>query len=58
MPYGTGCLLVKDPGALRRSHSVSAHYMPGMQGDPDSVDFCEISPELSRNFRGLGSGSR
>jgi aromatic-L-amino-acid/L-tryptophan decarboxylase len=53
MPYGTGSLLVKDPATLRRSHSVSAHYMPGMQDDPDSVDFCEISPELSRNFRGL-----
>ena len=53
MPYGSGCLLVRDPGALRRSHSVQAHYMPGMQEDPDNVDFCEISPELSRNFRGL-----
>jgi aromatic-L-amino-acid decarboxylase len=53
MPYGAGSLLVKDPGALRRSHSVLAHYMPGMQDDADSVDFCEISPELSRNFRGL-----
>lgn len=53
MPYGSGCLLVRDSGALRRSHSVQAHYMPGMQEDPDSVDFCEISPELSRNFRGL-----
>ncbi len=53
MPYGSGCLLVRDPGALRRSHSVQAHYMPGMQDDADSVDFCEISPELSRNFRGL-----
>lgn len=53
MPYGSGCLLVKDPGALRRSHSVKAHYMPGLQEDPDCVDFCEISPELSRNFRGL-----
>jgi len=53
MPYGTGSLLVKDPAALRRSHSVTAHYMPGLQDDPDSVDFCEISPELSRNFRGL-----
>ena len=53
MPYGTGCLLVKDPATLRLSHSVSAHYMPGMQDDADSVDFCEISPELSRNFRGL-----
>ncbi len=54
MPYGSGCLLVRDPGALRRSHSVQAHYMPGMQDDADCVDFCEISPELSRNFRGLG----
>ena len=54
MPYGSGCLLVKDPDALRRSHSVQAHYMPDMQDDPDCVDFCEISPELSRNFRGLG----
>jgi aromatic-L-amino-acid decarboxylase len=54
MPYGSGCLLVKDPEVLRRSHSVSGHYMPGMQQDPDSVDICEISPELSRNFRGLG----
>ncbi|MEO8586239.1 MAG: pyridoxal-dependent decarboxylase [Acidobacteriota bacterium] len=53
MPYGSGCLLVKDPAALRRSHSVQAHYMPDMQDDPDSVDFCELSPELSRNFRGL-----
>jgi aromatic-L-amino-acid decarboxylase len=53
MPYGSGCLLVRDPGVLRRSHSVQAHYMPDMQEDPDSVDFCEISPELSRNFRGL-----
>ena len=53
MPYGSGCLLVRDPGALRRSHSVQAHYMPGMQEDADSVDFCEISTELSRNFRGL-----
>jgi aromatic-L-amino-acid decarboxylase len=54
MPYGTGSLLVKDPATLRRSHGVSAHYLPGMQDDPDCVDFCEISPELSRNFRGLG----
>jgi aromatic-L-amino-acid/L-tryptophan decarboxylase len=53
MPYGVGCLLVREPLTLRRSHSVLAHYMPHMQDDPDSVDFCEISPELSRSFRGL-----
>jgi aromatic-L-amino-acid decarboxylase len=53
LPYGTGSLLVKDAAALRRAHSVGAHYLPGMQTDPDLVDFCEISPELSRDFRGL-----
>ncbi len=26
-----------------------------MQRDPDLVDFCEISPELSRSFRGLAA---
>lgn len=53
LPYGTGSLLVRDPEALRRSHSVHADYMPAIQDDADLVDFCEISPELSRDFRGL-----
>jgi aromatic-L-amino-acid decarboxylase len=53
LPYGTGCLLVRDAESLRRAHSVRAGYLPGMQDDPDLVDFCEVSPELSRGFRGL-----
>jgi aromatic-L-amino-acid decarboxylase len=53
LPYGTGSLLVKDASSLRRAHSVEADYLPGMQSDPDLVDFCQISPELSRDFRGL-----
>lgn len=53
VPYGSGCLLVRDGDALRRAHSVAAEYMPPLQEDPDLVDFCEISPELSRGFRGL-----
>ncbi len=53
MPYGSGCLLVRDGEALRRAHSVHADYMPALQEDGDLVDFCEISPELSRGFRGL-----
>ncbi len=53
LPYGTGSLLVRDVGALRRTHSSHADYMPAMQDDCDLVDFCEISPELSRDFRGL-----
>jgi aromatic-L-amino-acid decarboxylase len=53
LPYGTGSLLVKDGEALRRAHTVHAHYMPPMQEDADLIDFCLYSPELSRDFRGL-----
>ena len=53
LPYGTGALLVREPAALRRAHASRAEYLPPMQEDPDFVDFCELSPELSRDFRGL-----
>jgi aromatic-L-amino-acid decarboxylase len=53
LPYGTGCLLVRDKEALERAHHLEADYMPAMQQAPDLVDFCELSPELSRDFRGL-----
>lgn len=53
LPYGIGALLVRDGEALRRAHAVGADYMPNLQSDPDLVDFCEISPELSKPFRGL-----
>ncbi len=55
LPYGAGCLLVRDPETLRRAHASHVDYLPRMQHDPDLVDFCEISPELSRNFRGLAA---
>jgi aromatic-L-amino-acid decarboxylase len=53
LPYGTGAVLVRDGQALRRAHSLTADYMPGLQDDPDRVDFSQYSPELSRPFRGL-----
>jgi aromatic-L-amino-acid decarboxylase len=53
LPYGTGSLLVREGATLKRAHSVSAHYLPDTQEDPDLVDFSQISPELSREFRGL-----
>ncbi len=53
LPYGTGCLVVRDREHLRRAHTLDADYMPSMQDDPEFVDFCQISPELSRDFRGL-----
>jgi len=53
LPFGTGAVLVKDAHALRRAHSVYADYLPAMQDEDELVDFCEVSPELSRDFRGL-----
>ena len=53
LPYGTGCLVVRDGAALKRAHHVEADYMPALQDDPELIDFSECSPELSRDFRGL-----
>jgi aromatic-L-amino-acid/L-tryptophan decarboxylase len=53
LPFGTGAVLVRDALALRRAHSLHADYLPAMQEEDELVDFCEISPELSRDFRGL-----
>ena len=53
LPYGTGSLLVRDGAVLRRTHALDAAYLPEMREDPEFVDFCQISPELTRPFRGL-----
>jgi aromatic-L-amino-acid/L-tryptophan decarboxylase len=53
LPYGTGCLLVRDREALRRAHAVRGAYLPAQGPDPDWVDACDLSPELSREARGL-----
>lgn len=53
LPYGTGCLLVREQASLRQAHQLVAAYLPPFQEDDTHVDFCEISPELSRDFRAL-----
>jgi aromatic-L-amino-acid decarboxylase len=53
LPYGTGALLVRDAAALKRAHELSADYMPPMQQDRDLPDYNLLSPELSRDWRGL-----
>jgi len=52
LPYGTGCLLVRDGQALRRAHADSAHYLQDVVL-ADEPGFNDLSPELSRDFRGL-----
>jgi aromatic-L-amino-acid decarboxylase len=53
LPYGTGSLLVRDPRKLRQAHHASADYLQDMQVDEAKLDFSDLSPELSRPFRGL-----
>lgn len=53
LAYGTGALLVRDMANLRRTFSASAAYMPNPQQGSERLDFCELSPELSREWRGL-----
>ena len=53
LPYGTGSLLVRDGERLKEAHALTAEYLPAMQDTQDLVDFCQVSPELSRPPRGL-----
>jgi aromatic-L-amino-acid decarboxylase len=53
LPYGTGSLLVRDAGTLRRAHALWAEYLPEVQEDANLPDFHLASPELSRDWRGL-----
>ena len=53
LPYGTGCLLARDVAALVRTHRVDADYMLAREQTDEFVSMCDISPELSRGFRGL-----
>ena len=53
LPYGTGCLLVRDGEALRRAHQETAEYLQDVQHREGSANFADLSPELSRDFRGL-----
>ncbi len=53
LPYGTGCLLVRDPDTLRRAHQTEASYLQDVSAGQGTPNFTDLSPELSRDFRGL-----
>jgi aromatic-L-amino-acid decarboxylase len=58
VPFGTGCLLVRDEETLRRGH-VGEHgpYLPDArvyeQVEPQLPNFSTLGPELTRPNRGL-----
>lgn len=54
LPYGTGCLLVRNRAALQAAHSENAAYLQDVAADPDlPASPADLGPELSRDFRGL-----
>jgi aromatic-L-amino-acid/L-tryptophan decarboxylase len=53
LPYGTGCLLVRQTEHLRKAMETRASYLQDVAEGHGIPSFHEISPELSRDFRGL-----
>ncbi len=53
LPYGLGALVIKERQNLAEAHSYSADYMQDARIDSKIPSPADISPELSRHFRGL-----
>ena len=58
LPYGTGCLLVRQKRRLVDAHHVDADhtdaaYLQDIAAGSEAANFADMSPELSRSFRGL-----
>ena len=53
LPYGLGVVLVRNVEDLKRSFRFDAHYMQDAFAGPDEISPAEISPELTKHFRGL-----
>lgn len=52
LPYGTGTVLVKDGRHLFNAFAADAAYMQD-GADNDKISPADLSPELTRHFRGL-----
>jgi glutamate/tyrosine decarboxylase-like PLP-dependent enzyme len=53
LPYGTGAVLVKDKHNLYESHYYNANYMQDASLNNEELAPADLSPELSKHFRGL-----
>ncbi len=59
LPFGTGAVVVRSQEVLRRTFAEPADYLQDIDGENDFdgpaslPDFDELSPELTREFRGL-----
>jgi glutamate/tyrosine decarboxylase-like PLP-dependent enzyme len=53
LPYGTGAVLVKQKEILGQSHFYQAHYMQDAASAMEEISPADVSPELTKHFRGL-----
>ncbi len=53
LPYGLGAVLVKDANAVLHSNHYTANYMQDAVIDNVTFDPAQVSPELTKHFRGL-----
>ena len=53
LPYGLGVVLVKNAEKLRDSHRYAANYMQDAAALTDEPSPADLSPELTKHFRGL-----
>lgn len=54
LPFGSGVVLVRDGAQLYRAFHARGTYMQDLKTDPrEAHSACDLSPELTRPFRGL-----
>lgn len=53
LPYGTGALLVKERQNLYAAFNAQADYIQNIIDDVDELSPADLSPELTKHFRGL-----
>jgi len=53
LPYGIGAVLIKDKEAVFHSHHYTADYMQDAVSDTMQVNPSDVSPELTKHFRGM-----
>lgn len=53
LPYGSGAVLVKDTRAMQDAHFYVANYMQDTAASRDEASPADLSPELTKHFRGM-----
>jgi len=53
LPYGSGAVLVKDTRAMQEAHFYVANYMQDTAASRDEPSPADLSPELTKHFRGM-----